>query len=177
MPTKEWFDENPKISAYISKELYQELDAWMINNRIKKVSQGLTKILESFLGVDQEELPVDQKFATVEQIELLLKRIEALENKKPKVVQSKLEKLEEKQLEIKPQEFKKEPEAKTEEIAVNGEWATTREAHEAYGQRISYSTFRKLSPENIEKRFGLETDSSRKKEKEKRWIRKPLLDS
>lgn len=54
MPTDEWFKENPKISAYISPNLNEKLSEWMKNRGIKKVSQALTTILESYLGVNQD---------------------------------------------------------------------------------------------------------------------------
>lgn len=53
MPTEEWFKENPKVSAYISPELNQQLLEWMKQRGIRKVSQGLTVILEEYLGVVQ----------------------------------------------------------------------------------------------------------------------------
>jgi hypothetical protein len=55
MPTDEWFKENPKISAYISSDLYQKFEGWMREHNIKKVSRGLTRILEEHLGVVQVE--------------------------------------------------------------------------------------------------------------------------
>ena len=53
MPTNEWFKENPKISGYISSNLFQRFNEWMKERGIKKVSQGLTRILEEHLGVTQ----------------------------------------------------------------------------------------------------------------------------
>ena len=70
MPTEEWFKENPKISAYISKDLNQQLESWMGQNNIKKVSQALTQILEDYLGVNQSR-PSDQNEALSSQLELL----------------------------------------------------------------------------------------------------------
>lgn len=55
MPTDEWFKENPKVSAYIPKELNDKLLEWMKGKNIKKVSQALTAILEEHLGVVQVE--------------------------------------------------------------------------------------------------------------------------
>lgn len=75
MPTNEWFQENPKVSAYISKSLNHQLEEWMKQRSIKKVSQALTTILEEHLGVVQIEPkngllsqePIN--YATVEQLE------------------------------------------------------------------------------------------------------------
>lgn len=61
MPTSQWFQENPKISAYISKDLYQQLEEWMNEQGVKKVSQALTQILEDYLRVNQD---VDQSSLT-----------------------------------------------------------------------------------------------------------------
>lgn len=55
MPTDEWFKDNPKVSAYISSDLFQRLNEWMKKQGIKKTSQGLTRILEEHLGVIQVE--------------------------------------------------------------------------------------------------------------------------
>lgn len=76
MPTDEWFKENPKVSAYISKELYERLEEWMSGQKIKKVSQALTQILEEYLGLVQSSLPVVQNSSTTD-----VERIEALEGK------------------------------------------------------------------------------------------------
>ena len=68
MPSEEWFRENPKVSAYISRELHQKLETWMQENGVKKVSQALTEILEAFLepskaGDRQDALmALEQKF-------------------------------------------------------------------------------------------------------------------
>lgn len=51
MPTNQWFQENPKVSAYIPKALHQRLEEWMEHKGVKKVSQAITQILEEHLGV------------------------------------------------------------------------------------------------------------------------------
>ena len=76
MPTDEWFKENPKISAYISPNLNQKLSEWMKNRGVKKVSQALTTILESYLGVNQDS-----------------PNIESSENDRLRIVEQKLESL------------------------------------------------------------------------------------
>jgi hypothetical protein len=55
MPTEDWSKDNPKISAYISSDLYQKFEGWREEHNIKKVSQGLTRILEEYLGVVHTE--------------------------------------------------------------------------------------------------------------------------
>lgn len=76
MPTDEWFKENPKISAYISPNLNEKLSEWMKNRGIKKVSQALTTILETYLGVNQDS-----------------PTIESSENDRLRIVEQKLESL------------------------------------------------------------------------------------
>lgn len=77
MPSKEWFEENPKVSAYISKELHQSLETWMKDKGIKKVSQALTEILEQFLHNPQ----TDQALNYAERIETLERRFAELEGR------------------------------------------------------------------------------------------------
>lgn len=75
MPTPNWFKENPKVSAYISKDLESRLHEWMAQRTIRKESQALTVILEEYLnGVVQ---PVDQS----SQDYVSNSRFEALEGK------------------------------------------------------------------------------------------------
>ena len=179
MPTQDWFKANPKVSAYLSTELNQALQSWMKKHRIKKVSVGLTTILENFLGVNQDEPPVGQSSVSLEQFQGLQKRIEALEQIISEVDQSK-PKVEQKSLEIKVEPEKEEPKKSVAQsrpiskLNQNTEWLTTKEAFTAYGSDSSYETFRKLKPQQLLERFGLETDINRKKEKGKRWIKKPL---
>jgi hypothetical protein len=60
------------------------------------------------------------------------------------------------------------------------EWITTKEAWKLYGQSIKYDTFRKTSTEQLEKRFGLLGDLSKKENKtyNSKWLIKvkSLLD-
>jgi len=99
MPTDEWFKENPKVSAYISKELNEKLSEWMQNRNVKKVSQALTTILEEYLGVVQIKPIVqsgesDRIEALEEKVSTLFQMIQELRNttqsSKPQVVQNEL---------------------------------------------------------------------------------------
>lgn len=76
MPTDEWFKENPKVSAYIPKELNEKLLDWMKGRSIKKVSQALTTILEEHLGVVQTE-PITQPVRD-DRLEALGQKVESL---------------------------------------------------------------------------------------------------
>ena len=179
MPTQDWFKANPKVSAYLSSELNQALQSWMKKHRIKKVSVGLTTILEQFLGVNQDKLPVGQNFASLEQFQSLQQRIEALEQTISKVDQSK-PKVEQKSLEIKVEPEKKESkksvaQSKSKSSPIQNEaWLTTKEAHEKYGGKTKHGTFRKMKPAQLKERFGLEADESRKGHggKAGKWLRK-----
>ena len=79
MPTPDWFKENPKVSAYISKDLESRLHEWMATRSIRKESQALTVILEEYLsGVVQ---PVNQSVDQSSQDYVTNNRFEALEGK------------------------------------------------------------------------------------------------
>lgn len=82
MPTDEWFKENPKVSAYIPKELNEKLLEWMQSRNVKKVSQALTVILEEHLGVAQKvvqtEPPTDTQPVEDDRIESLEQKFENL---------------------------------------------------------------------------------------------------
>ena len=199
MPTKDWFKANPKVSAYLSAELNQALQNWMKERRIKKVSVGLTTILEEFLRVNQDKLPVGQNLISLEQFEELQRRVEVLEQGAPKVDQSK-PKVEQKSLEIEVEPEKEEPSKPVAQSKLksslktkketpdktatqnkpinnsigNDEWLTTKEAHEKYGGKTKYGTFRKMKTEQLKERFGLEADESQKGSRGKagRWLRK-----
>ena len=165
MPTKDWFKANPKVSAYLSTELNQALQSWMKEHRIKKVSVGLTSILEQFLGVNQDKLPVGQGFVTLEQFQKLQQRIEELETNILKVDQSKPE--------VEPEKAIDQSKLKS-SLTPNSKWLTSKEAHEKYGGQTKIGTFRKMKPEQLKERFGLEADKSRKGRggKPAKWLRK-----
>ena len=165
MPTPEWFAENPKISAYISKDLDDALKAWMAENRIKKVSQALTTILEQHLGLaDAPQQATPGNYATLEQLRELVARVEVLEMKregKPKA-KSSTKATEPQQMSIGGVE------------ATDSEWMTTREAYSRYGTSTSYDGFRKSSDKRLMEDFQIEADHSRKtgNGKTDKWLRK-----
>lgn len=72
MPSKEWFEENPKISACIPREVYDALRAWMIENKVSKVNQAVAKLLEA-------QLMAPPTAVSVEEFQELRDRVEALE--------------------------------------------------------------------------------------------------
>ncbi|MFM7427424.1 MAG: hypothetical protein ACKO7W_20895 [Elainella sp.] len=71
MPTEEWCKENPKVAAYISRELNERLLAWMEQRGIKKVSQALTAILEKELEASESHAGAgsreDERLAALEE--------------------------------------------------------------------------------------------------------------
>ncbi len=170
MPSPQWFEDNPKVSAYIPKELHDVLETWMREKQIKKVSQALTKILEIHLGLT-DELPAiaPGTYATVEQLDelreelrALAESVESLPREQPKVSKPVVG-----QLELIHEEQKD-----------SDEWMTTREAHTLYGKDSPYEGFRKYSTEKLREELELEADLNRK-EKGKgssRWIRKIKVD-
>jgi len=84
MPTDEWLENNPKISAYIPKETDQALKDWMEANGIKKMSHALNKILSEYLGSAQTQsvAPIvsDDRLKTIEaRLEEIESRLETPE--------------------------------------------------------------------------------------------------
>jgi hypothetical protein len=159
MPTPQWFQENPKVSTYIPRELHNALEAWMKERQIKKVSQALIKILETQLGFSNDVQGESfAQYATIDQLEELRNEIKSLSEKldsskpeEPKKTTSQVDQLE--LIEEKPSE---------KFAGVNSEWMTSREACELYGNGIKYETFRKYQPEKLMSTFGLEADITRK---------------
>lgn len=171
MPSPQWFEDNPKVSAYVPKELHNALETWMKEKQIKKVSQALTKILEIHLGLT-EELPViaPGTYATVEQLDELrgelraiAEKMESLPREQPKSSKPIVGQLELVQSEL-----------KVERTENSNDWLTAKEAHGIYGSSISYDSFRKYSVEKLRNQFGIEADPGRKKQggKPGRWLRK-----
>jgi tetrahydromethanopterin S-methyltransferase subunit G len=72
MPSKEWFEENPKVSAYIPREVYDRLREWMVENKVSKVNQAVAKLLEA-------QLMAPPAAVSVEEFRELHNRVEALE--------------------------------------------------------------------------------------------------
>lgn len=170
MPTKQWFEENPKVSAYIPKDLHRALEGWMAEKRIKKVSQAITKILEIQLGISDEDSIVKPKtYATVEQLNELrdeLKELIRKEEKKNSVAQ--------KPEKTKPQKL---IQGSLDVNQANNEeenWLTAKEAHQLYGSSVSYDSFRKYSVEKLRDKFSLEADPNKKKAggKPGKWLRR-----
>jgi DNA repair exonuclease SbcCD ATPase subunit len=86
MPKKEWFQENPKVSAYLSPVLNQLLKEWMEKNGIKKTTQALTAILEEFLGVTQSR-PIQPNLDMI-RIESLEEKVESLSREMERLTQT-----------------------------------------------------------------------------------------
>jgi hypothetical protein len=172
MPTPQWFQENPKVSTYIPRELHNALEAWMKERQIKKVSQALIKILETQLSFgDNGKGETFNQYATVDQLEELRNEIAVLTEKlnqskieEPKKISSKVDQLE--LIEEKPSE---------EFAGINSEWMTSKEAHKLYGQGVALKTFSGYTAEKLRQDFGLEADLSLRKPggPPSRWIRKP----
>jgi len=172
VPTPEWFAENPKISAYISPEINDALKAWMEQNRVKKVSQALTTILEQHLGlVDAPKVITEGQYATLEQWQELAARVEALEkSSSPNKATAKIKTAPE----ARPTEQLTLENTTSTESSGDGRWLSVKEAHQLYGQSRTYDYFRKASVEKLKEEFGLEGDLDRKKEGKlpRLWIRK-----
>ncbi|NJM68535.1 MAG: hypothetical protein HC851_24165 [Acaryochloris sp. RU_4_1] len=169
MPSPQWFEDNPKVSAYIPKELHNALETWMREKQIKKVSQALTKILEIHLGFAEESPAIAPGiYATVEQLDKLrgemqaiVERVESLPREQPGASKPLVD-----QLNL------------IDEQGESNEWMTTKEAHNLYGKDSPYEGFRKYSAEKLREEFELEADISRKEKGKSlsRWIRKIEVD-
>lgn len=167
MPTSDWLEERTKLSVYVGDEINDALKAWMEQNRIKKVTRALTIILEQHLGLaEAPQQTAPGSYATLEQLQELVARVEALEKGgNPKKTKAKPT--------ATPQ-----PEATgqlTIESASSGDWMHTQDAHKQYASEMKYNTFRKMTPEAMLEKFGLEADPSRKGGRgpsAKAWIRK-----
>jgi hypothetical protein len=172
MPTPQWFQENPKVSTYIPRELHNALETWMKERQIKKVSQALIKILETQLGFSPDTPEKDLgQYATIDQLEELRNEIKGLTDKlnilktgEPTGITSKV-----KQLELMKEKAVEELSDRSDE------WITGREAYTLYGDRVTFKTFNGYSPERLQKEFGLKADLSRRIPggPPSRWIRKP----
>ena len=78
MPSQEWFQQNPKVSAYIPPELNEKLEEWMEAERIKSKSQALIFILNEYFGSRPIHLqPKGRK--TDQRVESLEKKVANLE--------------------------------------------------------------------------------------------------
>lgn len=172
MPTPQWFQENPKVSTYIPRELHNALEAWMKERQIKKVSQALIKILEIQLGFNNDTRGEGfAQYATVDQLEELRNEIKSF-----------IEKLEQSRI-----EEPKRPIAKADQlelikekkpgqaISLKSEWITGKQAYELYGHGVTLKTFNSYTAEKLQKTFGLEADLSRRTPggPPSKWIRKP----
>ena len=72
MPSKEWLEDNPKVSSYIPREVYDALREWMVENKVTKVNKAIAQILEAHLITPPAAV-------SVEEFQELRDRVEALE--------------------------------------------------------------------------------------------------
>jgi TolA-binding protein len=163
MPNKKWFEQNPKISAYISTELNTRLKEFMAERGIPKISQALTVILEEHLGVNpgQQTTSTDKRIQALEiVVEELKEDFREIQKSKLKVVQSSSKK--EKQGKLLVVQSK---------LILENEWLTTGEAYEE-AQRRGYAksvgTFRRSLKNGVMsaelERLGLIADWERRNE-------------
>lgn len=112
MPNKEWFEQNPKVSAYLSPKLNTRLKEFMVERRITRTSQALSIILEEYFGVTSEQpshsteerlkaleltvLTIQKELAKIWQSRptMVQSGLQNEQQSKPKLAQSKLPKFE-----------------------------------------------------------------------------------
>lgn len=160
MPSKKWFEQNPKVSAYLSQELNKHLKEFMVEREINATSEALTIILEEYFGFRprRSNSLIDERLATLEiAIAELQRELREIQNSKPKVVQSSLQT----ELESKPKVVQGKPLQKSNGLLTTGEaYAETQRR----GYTKSIGTFRRslrneAIPTELE-RLGLIADWS-----------------
>lgn len=72
MPSKEWLEDNPKVSAYIPREVYDRLREWMVENKVTKVNKAVAQLLT-------DSLMTPPAAVSAEEFRELRDRVEALE--------------------------------------------------------------------------------------------------
>ena len=167
---------SPFFSGRIPQELYDRVE-----QHIKETGEGKTQILinalSQYLGVEVFKpihLSTDIFLSELEQIKGRLTVLEESARSARTLNQLSL-------LDVKPDNGDKTPVIKkevkpkdepqhtdTNELE-DDQWLTTQEAYKLYGQSIKYETFRKLPDNELERRFRLRSDLSRKTAKGYKW--------
>jgi hypothetical protein len=158
MPNKEWFEQNPKVSAYLSPELNTRLKEFMDEREITRTSQALSIILEEYFGVTpgQSSQSTEERLKGLEAaVTAIQSELVEIQKSRPIVVQSGLQN----------EQVSKPILVQSRPIQRSNGWLTTGEAHQE-AQRRGYSktlgTFRRslrggAIPAELE-RIGLEAD-------------------
>lgn len=85
MPTPEWFQQNPRIAAYLSPELHQRFTEWMSERSIPSTSQAIATILKEYFGVveidSQSQIKEIVSSVAEEKLQPLSDLISQLENR------------------------------------------------------------------------------------------------
>jgi hypothetical protein len=91
MPKKEWFEQNPKVSAYLSPELNTRLKEFMDERAITRTSQALSTILEEYFGVTpgQTSQSTEKRLKELEAtVTTIQNELSEIQKSKPTVIQS-----------------------------------------------------------------------------------------
>jgi hypothetical protein len=67
MPTSQWLENNPKVSAHIPQPLYEKLEAFMRDRNLQKTAQAVTLILTEYLSSPQLSTQSSPQLLTVVQ--------------------------------------------------------------------------------------------------------------
>lgn len=139
MPKKEWFEQNPKVSAYLSPELNTRLRQFMDERGISRTSQALSVVLEEYFSLTpgQESSSTNERLASLEMaIAGLQKELREVQQSRPTVVQGGL-----------PEGSNSKPiVVQSSPLQQSDGWLTTGEAHEEMQRRgytKSIGTFRR----------------------------------
>jgi hypothetical protein len=160
MPKKEWFEQNPKVSAYLSPELNTRLRKFMDERGISRTSQALSVVLEEYFSLtpEQESSSTDKRLANLEMaIARLQKELREVQQSRSTVVQDGL-----------PEGSNSKPiVVQSSPLQRSDGWLTTGKAYEEMQRRgytKSIGTFRRslkngVVPTELEQ-IGLEADWS-----------------
>ena len=166
---------SPFFSGRIPQELYDRVD-----QHVKESGEGKTQILinalSQYLGFEISKPAIANTDLFLSELEQIKGRLTALEEsaRSPRTDQLSLLDLEpdngDKTPVIKKEvKSKDEPQHTDTNELEDDQWLTTQEAYKLYGQSIKYETFRKLPDNELERRFGLRSDLSRKTAKGYKW--------
>lgn len=147
------------VGARLEKELKQRFDEH-VQDSGKTPTEVVREAISHYLNFTPSKITVNSNWKTD-----LEKRVKSLEEKLAEPVQTGLF----------GDNTKSDNKPAIKEIENQnidrGGWLTTREAHAQYASKLAYSTFRKFSAEQLLIRFRLESDPSRKKVKDRKWLR------
>jgi molybdopterin converting factor small subunit len=149
-----------------------------LQKRVSDLEEKIAQLKDALLDELRREL-LNDRSASIDQAKAevkdeLLSELKG-ESLKTSVADGQLELIPDKELSLPyaSSELLSEPQGELPDMSEESGWITTKEAFDTLNPTISYSTFRRLSPEKLHKIYGLQVDPQRK-EKNKhnaKWLR------